>query len=117
MRLVLGTVADDSLNLDGESHPYANYVVVEGVGSFEVVIPSSLQTGIKIIKGFDIVEGKVTNIVLDFDAKNSINQLGNGDYVMKPTITVIENEKTDEDEDEDEETEEETETEDETETV
>jgi len=52
-------------------------------------IPSSQNTGIKLNRPFDIVEGEVTKLTLDFDAQKSVIKTGNGKYKMKPVITVL----------------------------
>jgi hypothetical protein len=52
-------------------------------------IPSSENTGIKLNRPFDIVEGGITKLTLDFDAEKSIIKTGNGKYKMKPVIHLI----------------------------
>ena len=54
-----------------------------------LTIPSSANTGIKLNRPFDIVEGGITKLTLDFDAEKSIIKTGNGKYKMKPVITVL----------------------------
>jgi len=86
-------------------HPFANYVVIEGAQEEEYVIgeegeyykiqelkvPSGLQTGIKIVQGFNIEVGGSTELILDFDAEKSVVQAGNNiDWLLKPTIKVLE---------------------------
>ena len=88
MRLILDTNPDESNNTLDEVHPFANYVIVDG-NYFEITIPSGLQTGIKLIKGFQIEANTTTTLTLDFDANKSIFLTGNGAYKMKPTITII----------------------------
>ena len=66
---------------------------VEGEGPTEEIvtleIPSSANTGIKLNRPFDIVEGGITKLTLDFDAEKSIIKTGNGKYKMKPVIHLI----------------------------
>jgi hypothetical protein len=101
MRLILDTEPDDSNNTEGEAHPYANYVMVEMnegtaediiLDSVEIIIPSSLQTGIKLIKGFDIEANATTTLTLDFDAAKSISLKKDG-YKMNPVIKIIQEEE------------------------
>lgn len=73
VRLILGE--DNSVVIDGQSHP--------------LTIPSSAQTGLKLNHPFSIADGQIYGVTLDFDADRSVNQLGNGDWVMKPVIRVI----------------------------
>lgn len=92
-----------------EPHLFANYVVIEKEGAEEGAVytpgdlansnfdvkelhlSSQLQTGIKIVKGFDIESQGATALMLDFDAKKSVFQAGNTDnWQLKPTIKVLE---------------------------
>ena len=64
----------------------------DGPGSGEtepLEIPSSATSGIKLNRPFDIVEGEITELTLDFDAEKSIIKTGSGKYKMKPVITVL----------------------------
>jgi hypothetical protein len=62
-------------------------VVVDGV-TYPLRIPSGFQTGIKLIHEFTLQADYTYELMLDFDANRSINQLGNGTYQMKPVIRV-----------------------------
>lgn len=73
VRLILG--ANNDVVVDGETYP--------------LTIPSSAQTGLKLNHPFTIAEGQIYGVTLDFDADRSVNQLGNGDWVMKPVIRLI----------------------------
>jgi len=44
---------------------------------------------VKLIKPWKIVDGETLVLTLDFDVKESVHETGNGKYVMKPTIKVI----------------------------
>ena len=90
MRLIIGEVPDDGINLLSETHPYANYIIHSSDEKYELKIPSGLQTGIKIINGFDINEDQTTELILDFDASRSIVKAGaSGQWLLKPTIKVV----------------------------
>jgi hypothetical protein len=52
----------------------------------DVVVPSG---EIKLNREFDVPPGAGTTIVLDFDGAKSINQTGNGKYMMKPVIGIV----------------------------
>jgi hypothetical protein len=68
-------------------------LVLEGPEGGEVTetlkIPSSQNTGIKLNRPFDIVDGGITILTLDFDAQKSVIQTGNGNYKMKPVIHLV----------------------------
>ena len=67
-------------------------IIVESSESYEehnLNIPSNLQTGLKLIHPFEIIEGEITELTIDFDAEKSIIKTGNGNYKLKPTVKVI----------------------------
>jgi hypothetical protein len=91
MRLIIGDKPDNGFNFMGEKHPYANYIIDGSDDYHELKIPSGLQTGIKIVNGFDINANETTELILDFDASKSIVQAGaSGQWLLKPTIKVFE---------------------------
>ena len=90
MRLLLDDVPDDSLNLLGEAHPHPQYLIDMDDQSHAMKVPSGYQTGIKLVHTFDIVGGRTTELILDFDVAKSVIKAGNsGKYLLKPTIKVI----------------------------
>jgi len=95
VRLILGDEPDESNNTLGDAHEFPNYVLLEGQTpdeinpiQHELVVPSAYQSGIKLIKGFDIEANATTTLTIDFDAEKSIHITGNGTYKMKPTIKI-----------------------------
>jgi len=65
------------------------WVVLKDSGLAEPLkIPSVYQTGIKLNRPFEIVEGMITELTIDFDAEKSVIKTGNGKYKMKPVIHV-----------------------------
>jgi hypothetical protein len=90
MRLILGDTPDTGINLLSQGHPYANYIIDTSNTYHELKIPSGLQTGIKIVHGFDINENQTTELILDFDASKAIVMAGSsGKWLLKPTIQVL----------------------------
>jgi hypothetical protein len=90
MRLIIGDTPDNGTNILSELHPYANYIIKSDNEAKELKIPSGFNTGIKIVRGFDINEGEITELILDFDALKSIIKAGkSGKWLLKPTIKVI----------------------------
>lgn len=90
MRLILGDAADSSINILSEAHPFANYVIDLSGAYHELTVPSGMQTGIKIVQGFDINANSTTELILDFDASASVVVAGNsGRYMLKPTIKML----------------------------
>ena len=67
-------------------------VTVDGQ-TYDVTIPSAEQTGLKIVTNFELVAGSTYNLVLDFDANQSIVTTGNpqhpNGYKLKPTVRAV----------------------------
>ncbi len=61
-------------------------VTIDGV-KYDLEIPSN---NIKLISPFNIQDGQITILTLDFDVQKSVHEKGNGKYIFKPTIKVIE---------------------------
>jgi hypothetical protein len=81
LRLVL---APNSIN-----EPLNNSVVPTGGAEVPLVTPSATQSGLKLIHEFNVTDGTLVDLVLDFDACRSIVSTGNGKYLLKPVISVI----------------------------
>lgn len=65
-----------------------NTVVINNV-SYPLSTPSAEQTGLKLQVHQSLVAGVAYSILLDFDANQSIVDLGNGTYKLKPVIRTI----------------------------
>lgn len=90
MRLLLGSQPDNGLNLLSQPHPYANYFIDDADQVVELVVPSGMQTGLKIVNGFDINRNETTELILDFNAQKSVVQAGSsGLWHIKPTVKVL----------------------------
>jgi hypothetical protein len=56
----------------------------------ELKVPSGYQTGIKIDQGFTISPNETTELILDFNASQSVVIAGSsGNWLLKPTIKVL----------------------------
>ncbi len=55
----------------------------------ELKTPSAQQSGLKINVHADISNVDVFNLLIDFDAEESVVEQGNGGYILKPVIKVI----------------------------
>ena len=56
----------------------ASVDIESGESGVPVEIPSVYQTGIKLIHPFEIIEGEITELTIDFNAEKSIVETGNG---------------------------------------
>jgi hypothetical protein len=63
--------------------------VVTNGDTIPLVIPSGMQTGIKLNHEFDLLPGNLYELMLDFNAEQSIHITGNGEYMMNPVIRVM----------------------------
>lgn len=76
---------------------YTQIRLILGTGSNVVVngstspldVSSGAQTGIKLNHEFDINDGQVYELYLDFNAESSIILTGNGQYKLKPVIRLV----------------------------
>lgn len=90
LRLVVGDTPDNGINILSQSHPFANYVIDSSNQYHELKVPSGMQTGVKIVQGFDINANGTTELILDFDASKSVVVAGSsGKYLLQPTIKVL----------------------------
>jgi hypothetical protein len=67
----------------------ANSVVPTGGSETTLSTPSAVQSGIKLVNGFDVAAGQTTSVVLDFDACKSVVTQGKGRYSLKPVVKVV----------------------------
>jgi len=90
MRLLVGNTSDGKINILGQQHPFANYVIdLDGV-PHELKIPSEFQGGVEILHGFTISDKQTTELNLDFSASESVVVGGNsGTWFLNPTIRVL----------------------------
>lgn len=56
-----------------------------------VIVPSGIQTGLKLVGGWDVDPNVVTTLTLDFDANRSLIETppGSGNFLLKPTIRMV----------------------------
>jgi predicted RNA-binding protein with TRAM domain len=73
----------------------ANQISVTRTGDFQVdtvtyplEVPGGTQTGLKLNVNAQVVAGKKLVLLIDFDADRSIVQEGNGDYKLKPVLSL-----------------------------
>jgi hypothetical protein len=76
------------LLVSNKSVPMSNTVKPTGGSETEMDTPSATQSGLKLINGFTVASGQLTDVVLDFDACKSVVTRGNGSFGLKPVIKV-----------------------------
>jgi hypothetical protein len=65
-----------------------NTVVADGE-TYALVTPSAQQSGYKLNVNADVEEGQTYELVIDFDASQSITVTGNGKYILKPVLRTV----------------------------
>lgn len=65
-----------------------NSVVVEGE-TFNLTTPSAQQSGYKLNVQADVQEDQVYELIIDFDASQSIVVTGNNNYILKPVLKTV----------------------------
>jgi hypothetical protein len=64
-----------------------NEVFVKGQ-PYRLTVPSGEETGVKLITPFEIKEGKMVEVTLDFDAQRSVQLVKGQGFKLKPVIKV-----------------------------
>jgi Domain of unknown function (DUF4382) len=92
MQLPAGTYTQMRLLLaaNGNSAPWANYIVPEGGSATPLTTPSAQQSGLKMNVNLTVNPDTVADFAIDFDACKSFVRAGNsGRYLLKPVLQVI----------------------------
>ncbi|HXX74152.1 MAG TPA: DUF4382 domain-containing protein [Nitrospiraceae bacterium] len=77
-------------NSNNPLQPLANSVVLmNSTTEIALATPSAVQSGIKLVHDFDVAAGQHVDVVLEFNACNSIVARNNGSYALKPVIQVM----------------------------
>ncbi len=74
---------------NGGNSPNNSVVLSDTKLEEPLATPSAVQSGIKLVHGFEVQAGERVDLVLDFDACKSIVRTGNGKYKLKPVIHVV----------------------------
>lgn len=67
-----------------------SYIVVGGV-AYDLRIPSSDQTGLKLNRPITIPANGSTSFTIDFDLSKSIHVTGQNNYMLRPTLRLVDN--------------------------
>lgn len=80
IRLLVDTDADED-----------SYIVLDAGGEHELTIPSGSETGLKLNRGFTVAAGGASDFTIDFDLRKSVHETGSGEYVLRPTLRIVDN--------------------------
>jgi len=67
------------------------YIVPSGGGAYELDIPSGAESGLKLVRGFDVPAGGSADFTIDFDLRKSVRMTGMGNYALRPTLRLANN--------------------------
>jgi hypothetical protein len=71
-----------------------SYIVIGG-NEFELRIPSGAETGLKLNSGFTVPADGEASYTVDFDLRKSVHDpQGTTDYILRPTLRMMDNTKT-----------------------
>ena len=69
-----------------------SYLITSSGGRFPLDIPSSSQSGLKLVSGFTVAQGGTADFTIDFDLSRSLtldNAGGTSTYTLKPALRLI----------------------------
>ncbi len=84
LRLVLGSTPDAKLNILGNPHPEANYIILDDDLPYALKVPSNT---VKYNHNFTLIDGGDVDMVIDFDAEKSIHPAGDK-WILNPVLKV-----------------------------
>jgi len=84
LRLVLGSIPDTALNILGDPHPEANYIILDDDQPYSLKVPSNT---VKYNHNFTLLDGADVDMVIDFDADKSIHPAGEK-WILNPVLKV-----------------------------
>jgi len=67
-----------------------NNTIMEDSILQELKTPSAQQSGLKVKVDADLTDLDEFNLLIDFDVEESVIELGNGGYMLKPVIRIVE---------------------------
>ncbi len=79
---------------DGVNDEAASIVIGENPGPYNpgeyaLRIPSSEQTGLKLVRGFTVPADGEASFVIDLDLRKAIHRTGSGQFMMRPVFRLI----------------------------
>ncbi len=64
--------------------------IVTGGAEYELTMPSNEQTGLKIVRGFDVDANEIADFTVDFDLRKSVINTKTGtEFMLRPTLRVV----------------------------
>ena len=86
LRFILGEDEDNTTNILGTPHPYANYLILTGDDTVALKVPSNV---LRQNHQFEVQESSTYEMLIDFDANQSIHQAGeSGQWILTPVLGI-----------------------------
>ncbi len=89
------------LKVNAEPNVDDSYIAINAGERCELRIPSGAESGLKVIRGFTVGVGSVTDMTIDFNLRKSVVQppgqqadaatCGGQAYLLKPVLRVVDN--------------------------
>jgi hypothetical protein len=81
------------LIIETQANTPSSYIDLESGARHTLVVPSGSESGLKLIRGFTVAAGSVSNFTIDFDLRKSViappGQAPN--YLLKPVLRIVDN--------------------------
>jgi hypothetical protein len=81
------------LMVDAQANVPTSYIDLSTGERFPLFVPSGSESGLKLIRGFTVAAGSVSNFTIDFDLRKSViappGQAPN--YLLKPVLRIVDN--------------------------
>jgi hypothetical protein len=81
------------LLIEAEQNQSSSYIDLSTGERFPLFVPSGSESGLKLIRGFTVAAGSITNFTIDFDLRKSViappGQSPN--YLLKPVLRIVDN--------------------------
>jgi len=90
IRLRVNAKAPGSLMLPDNLLPGTTIRLDDG-SEPDLLIPSGQQTGLKLVRGFNVPSGGSASFTIDFDLRKAVTLTGNGHYLLRPAFRLVDN--------------------------
>ena len=77
------------LRLTLDEDPAQTYII-DSLGQHELTIPSGDNNGLKLNRSFTVSPDTNNEFTIDFDLRKSVHMTGEGTYIMRPTLRMVE---------------------------
>ena len=81
------------LLIEAQQNTPSSYIDISSGQRFPLFVPSGSESGLKLIRGFDVAVGSASNFTIDFDLRKSViappGQAPN--YMLKPVLRIVDN--------------------------